>query len=157
MTVRYPRALATSARPMPVLPAVPSTTRPPGRISPRFSASTIIWRAGLSFTDWPGFRNSALPRIVQPVASETRRSLINGVLPIASIMPFCTCMGPPAVVLDSLVHSKARTGRQFGHARAGACHAAGGEMRCAFCPVLYQFAAQRHGRVGKGLGDETQY
>ena len=31
---------------MPVLPAVPSTTRPPGLSSPRFSASRIIWRAG---------------------------------------------------------------------------------------------------------------
>ena len=55
---------------MPVLPAVPSTTRPPGLISPRFSASRIIWRAGRSFTEPPGFMNSALPRMVQPVAAE---------------------------------------------------------------------------------------
>src|SRR4051812_38794483 len=70
--------------PMPVLPAVDSTTSPPGRRSPRFSASRIIWRPARSFTDWPGFMNSALPRIVQPVASEACRSLISGVWPIAS-------------------------------------------------------------------------
>jgi len=40
--------------PMPVLPAVASTTRPPGFSSPRFSASKIMCRAGRSFTDWPG-------------------------------------------------------------------------------------------------------
>src|ERR1700756_2080427 len=53
MMVRYPRALATSASPMPVLPAVPSTTRPPGLSSPRFSASRIIWRGARAFTHWP--------------------------------------------------------------------------------------------------------
>src|SRR5262249_18049731 len=64
ITVWYPRALATRASPMPVLPAVLSTTTPPGRSSPRSSASKIICRAGRSFTDWPGFINSALPRMV---------------------------------------------------------------------------------------------
>src|SRR5215208_426289 len=72
---------------MPVLPAVLSTTSPPGLISPRFSASRIIWRAGRSFTDWPGFINSALPRMVQPVASDACLSLINGVLPMAATIP----------------------------------------------------------------------
>src|SRR3954447_8441752 len=69
---------------MPVLPAVASRTSPPGLISPRFSASRIIWRAARSLTDSPGFMNSALPRIVQPVISDARRSLISGVWPIAS-------------------------------------------------------------------------
>ena len=32
----------------------------------------------------PGFKNSALPRIVQPVSSDACRSLISGVLPTAS-------------------------------------------------------------------------
>src|ERR1700761_7677995 len=68
---------------MPVLPAVDSTTRPPGLRSPRFSASRIIHFPARSFTDWPGFMNSALPRIVQPVASDARFSLMSGVLPIA--------------------------------------------------------------------------
>src|SRR6201997_725081 len=85
MRVRYPRALATTASPIPVLPAVASTTRPPGLSSPRFSASRIIHFPARSFTDWPGFMNSALPRMVQPVNSEARFNLISGVLPIASM------------------------------------------------------------------------
>src|SRR4029453_13963768 len=43
--------------------------------------------AARSFTDWPGFMNSAFPRIVQPVSSEARRSRIRGVLPMASTIP----------------------------------------------------------------------
>jgi hypothetical protein len=39
ITERKPMALPTSARPMPVLPAVPSTITPPGRNSPFFTAS----------------------------------------------------------------------------------------------------------------------
>ena len=77
---------------MPVLPAVPSTTSPPGLSSPRFSASRIIWRPARSFTDWPGFMNSALPRMVQPVCADARSSLISGVLPMASTMPSRICM-----------------------------------------------------------------
>src|ERR1700739_4571447 len=69
---------------MPVFPAVASTTRPPGLSSPRFSASRIIHLPARSFTDLPGFMNSALPRIAQPVSSEARFSLISGVWPIAS-------------------------------------------------------------------------
>src|SRR5215470_6898991 len=69
---------------MPVLPAVDSTTSPPGLRSPRFSASRIIHLPARSFTDWPGFMNSALPSIVQPVASDACLSLISGVLPMAS-------------------------------------------------------------------------
>src|SRR5215471_11499683 len=91
--VRYPRAPATSASPMPVLPAVASTTSPPGLMSPRFSASRIICLAGRSFTDWPGFMNSALPRMVQPVASDARLSLISGVPPIASTTPSRMAIG----------------------------------------------------------------
>src|SRR5882762_9267496 len=78
---------------MPVLPAVASTTSPPGLISPRASASKIIWRAARSFTDWPGFMNSALPRMVQPVASEARLSAISGVLPMAPKIPSRVGMG----------------------------------------------------------------
>src|SRR5690606_38222471 len=43
-----------------------------------------MYFAARSFTDPPGFRNSALPRIVQPVSSDALRSLISGVLPTAS-------------------------------------------------------------------------
>src|ERR1700753_2450157 len=70
---------------MPVLPAVDSTTSPPGLRSPRFAASRIIHLPARSLTDWPGFMNSALPRMVQPVSSEARFSLISGVWPIASM------------------------------------------------------------------------
>ena len=49
-------------------------------------------RAARSLTDWPGLMNSALPRMVQPVAAETRSSLINGVLPIASMIPLRSCI-----------------------------------------------------------------
>src|SRR5580704_16926099 len=70
--------------PIPVLPAVPSTMTPPGRNAPRATASLIIAIAARSFTDPPGFMNSALPRIVQPVASEAARSVMSGVRPIAA-------------------------------------------------------------------------
>src|SRR5512147_1866070 len=69
---------------MPVLPAVPSTMRPPGSSTPRFSASSTMNFAARSLTEPPGFANSALPRMVQPVSSEARLSLISGVLPTAS-------------------------------------------------------------------------
>src|SRR3984885_2057641 len=70
--------------PIPVLPAVPSTTTPPGRKAPRATASLIIANATRSLTEPPGFMNSALPRIVHPVASEAARSLMRGVRPIAA-------------------------------------------------------------------------
>ena len=62
-----------------------STTSPPGLRSPRFSASRIIHLPARSLTDWPGFMNSALPRMVQPVSSDACFSLMRGVLPIASM------------------------------------------------------------------------
>ena len=68
-----PAHCATSARPMPVLPAVPSTITPPGRRRPRSSASLTINSAARSLTEPPGLRNSALPRISHPVISEARR------------------------------------------------------------------------------------
>jgi hypothetical protein len=70
---------------MPVLPAVPSTIVPPGFSRPRRSASRMMWSAARSFTDWPGLRNSALPQMSQPVASETRLSRMSGVLPMAEM------------------------------------------------------------------------
>ncbi len=69
---------------MPVLPAVPSTMVPPGFSRPDASASRMIASAARSLTEPPGFMNSALPRMAQPVASEARRSRISGVLPIAA-------------------------------------------------------------------------
>ena len=84
ITVRNPSAEATTPSPMPVLPAVPSTIVPPLRSWPLATASWMIARAARSFTDPPGFMNSALPRIVQPVSSDARSSLMSGVWPIAS-------------------------------------------------------------------------
>src|SRR5271154_6209717 len=69
---------------MPVLPAVPSTIRPPGFSVPRFSASRMIHSAARSFTDWPGLRNSALPRISHPVASLAALRRMSGVSPMRS-------------------------------------------------------------------------
>ena len=84
MTTGWPMAAPTSARPMPVLPAVPSTIVPPGRSSPDARAAVTMPSAARSLMDWPGFRNSALPRMVQPVSSDAFFSLIRGVLPIRS-------------------------------------------------------------------------
>src|SRR5512144_620240 len=75
------------AMPMPVLPAVPSTTVPPGFSAPLCSAARIIHSAARSLTEPPGFRNSALPRISQPVSAESLPSLISGVLPTVSMKP----------------------------------------------------------------------
>src|SRR6478736_294376 len=99
---------------MPVLPAVASTTSPPGRSSPRFSASRIIHLPALSFTDWPGFMNSALPRMVQPVSSEARFSLIRGVRPTAAATP----LAKDNADLTASAHSALRNSRSVGPAFA---------------------------------------
>ncbi|MCY1371115.1 hypothetical protein D9M69_582470 [compost metagenome] len=91
---------------MPVLPAVPSMMTPPGFNWPAFSASRMIQSAARSFTDCPGLRNSALPRIVQPVASETVFSRIRGVLPIASRTD-----GRMAICRTSCLRTAAEAGR----------------------------------------------
>lgn len=66
---------------MPVLPAVPSTTVPPGRSAPRRSAHATKYSAARSLTLPPPFIHSALPNTVQPVASLRPRSLKRGVFP----------------------------------------------------------------------------
>jgi hypothetical protein len=48
--------------------------------------------AARSFTDWPGFKNSAFPRMVQPVSSDAFFSLMSGVLPITPITSFANAM-----------------------------------------------------------------
>src|SRR5690606_12433628 len=78
---------------MPVLPAVPSTMMPPGFSVPRSSASLMMAQAARSFTEPPGFWNSALPRISQPVSSESLRRRMRGVLPMAPTKPSQTFMG----------------------------------------------------------------
>ena len=60
MTERKPSALPTSASPMPVLPAVPSTITPPGRSVPLRTASWMMNSAARSLTDWPGIHELGL-------------------------------------------------------------------------------------------------
>ena len=78
---------------MPVLPAVPSTTVPPGVKAPLFSCSRTIHRAARSLTEPPGLRNSALPKISQPVASLSMGMRISGVLPTLPANPFRVSIG----------------------------------------------------------------
>src|ERR1700677_3570218 len=54
--------------------AVPSMMVAPGRNRPALSAASMMPSAARSFTEPPGFMNSALPRISLPVSSERRRS-----------------------------------------------------------------------------------
>jgi hypothetical protein len=55
----------------------------------------MMKRAARSFTEPPGLRNSALPRIVQPVSSDAFLSLMSGVLPIAPMKPSRISMRTP--------------------------------------------------------------
>src|SRR3569833_2069869 len=83
---------------MPVLPAVPTTTVPPGFSEPAFSAAAMMPRAARSFTEPPGFMNSALPRISQPVSALSLLRRISGVLPTEPENPR---VGEVAVVMRS--------------------------------------------------------
>ncbi len=84
---RYPLMTAAMARPIPVLPDVPSMMVPPGASSPSRSASSIIRSAMRSFSEFPGLKVSSLARTV---ASVTPRVIAlmrtSGVLPIVSRM-----------------------------------------------------------------------
>ena len=66
---------------------MPSTIVPPSFNSPDRSACSIMAFAALSLTEPPGFINSALPKISQPVISLAFFKRISGVLPIDSIKP----------------------------------------------------------------------
>ena len=73
------------ARPMPVLPDVPSMIVPPGFRSPWRSASSIILTAMRSLIELPGLNVSSFARTValmSPAVMELIRTI--GVLPIAS-------------------------------------------------------------------------
>ena len=78
-------ALPIIVNPIPVLPPVPSTIILLS-IFFSFSISFIIYNAALSFMDCPGFKNSALPKILHCVISDAFFNLINGVLPTSSII-----------------------------------------------------------------------
>src|SRR5262245_45457574 len=85
---RYPLIAAASARPIPVLPDVPSMIVPPGLIFPAFSAASSIAMPMRSFTLPPGLRYSSFASIVgrTPCAMRLRRTI--GVPPITSRMSF---------------------------------------------------------------------
>ena len=59
MMMRYPRAAAMLARPMPVLPEVGSMMVPPGCSSPEASAASIMALATRSLTEPPGLKYSS--------------------------------------------------------------------------------------------------
>src|SRR5438309_1315110 len=92
------------ARPMPVLPDVPSTIVPPGRSNPARSASSIIFTAIRSLIELPGLNVSSLASTVA-LTSPLVRALIRtiGVPPMASrmvaqtfftVVPFSVYRGP---------------------------------------------------------------
>jgi hypothetical protein len=65
-----PIELPNCVKLIPVLPAVPSTMIPSCFNFLFFMASFKIPKAARSLTEPPGFKNSALPRISQPVRSD---------------------------------------------------------------------------------------
>jgi len=77
----YPIAAQIIAYAMPVFPLVESSSVLPATSSPRSSPSRIMFNAGRSFTEPPGFKNSAFahtsarPREASPIRS-------SGVCPI---------------------------------------------------------------------------
>eukprot|EP00976_Prorocentrum_cordatum_P062750 1176830-Prorocentrum_minimum.AAC.10 len=115
MTVLYPLAFATRASPIPVFPAVPSTTSPPGLSTPRSSASLMRYKAARSLTLPPGFKNSALPRISHPVASEAAFRRIRGVRPMVSMKESRIGARSPSthVECDRNVRNMGRTARRI--------------------------------------------
>ena len=84
----YPFISAANAKPIPVLPDVPSTIVPPGFNLPSFSASSIILIAILSFTELPGLKYSTLANTKASISAVILFNLTNGVFPIVSNMFF---------------------------------------------------------------------
>ena len=74
--------MATNANPIPVFPEVPSMIVPPGFNLPSASASSIIFTAILSFTEFPGLNVSTLASTKASTSAVTLFSFTNGVLPI---------------------------------------------------------------------------
>ena len=85
MMMRYPRAAATEASPMPVLPEVGSMMTEPGPSRPRASASSIMALAMRSLTLPAGLKYSSLARILacRPSAASIWVSSSRGVRPIS--------------------------------------------------------------------------
>ena len=76
--------MAAKAKPIPVLPEVPSIIVPPGFKRPSASASSIIFTAILSFTEFPGLNVSTLANTSASTSAVTLFSWTKGVFPIVS-------------------------------------------------------------------------
>ena len=92
--MRYPSALATKAMEMPVVPAVYSTTVPPGGRRPLAAARSTIVRARRSFMLPVGLAYSSLATTRALPAGTTRRSSTSGVFPIALRIPRSIALHP---------------------------------------------------------------
>ena len=101
----YPLIAAPIANPTPVLPEVASTMVPPGRRSPRRSASSMIAIPMRSLTEPPGFKNSAFARTVAFMPRVTEFSWIRGVLPMVArmLLQMSGWTGSPAGLVGVLV------------------------------------------------------
>ncbi len=82
----YPLTIAASAKPIPVFPEVPSTMVPPGFNTPDFSASSIIFNAIRSFTEFPGLKLSTLAKTKASISEVILLSFTSGVFPMVSSM-----------------------------------------------------------------------
>ena len=82
----YPFTLAAKAKPIPVLPEVPSTIVPPPFNFPLNSASSTILRAMRSLMEFPGLKLSIFASISPGTCLVILFSFTNGVLPIVPKM-----------------------------------------------------------------------
>ena len=81
----YPLVIATIAKPKPVFPEVPSMIVPPGFNKPLFSASIIIFKPILSFTEFPGLKVSYFAKTLQGSSFVILFRTTIGVFPIDSV------------------------------------------------------------------------
>ena len=80
----YPFTIDAKAKPIPVFPDVPSTIVPPVFNLPSFSASSIIFKAIRSLTEFPGLKLSTLAKTNAGISSVILFSRTKGVFPIVS-------------------------------------------------------------------------
>ncbi len=92
---RYPSTAQTSASDIPVVPAVYSTTVPPGGSLPSAAAARMTSAAILSFIDPVGLADSSLTQIRAPDPGAIRFSHTSGVPPIAPSTPGRAYLSPP--------------------------------------------------------------
>ncbi len=84
--------MATKAKPIPVLPDVPSMMVPPGFKRPSASASSIILTAIRSFTELPGLKVSYFAKTKQGKSLVSVFIFTKGVFPMVSKMFFAYSM-----------------------------------------------------------------